>query len=60
MCEESGSRVDDYVAMMEFVKESAAMGGRVGGDDDIDWERFGEKGGSERSTTETIDDHAHT
>ena len=46
--------------MMEFLKESAAMGGRVGVDDDIDWERFGEKGGSERSTTETIDGNFHS
>ena len=46
--------------MMELVKEGPAMCGRFSGDDDVDRERFGEKGGSEGSTTETIDNHFHT
>ena len=46
--------------MMELVKEGPAMCGRVSGDDDVDGERFGEKGGSEGSTAEAIDDHLHT
>ena len=59
MCEEGRIRVDDYVAMLEFVKESAAMGGRVGGDDDVDWEIFGEEGRGERFATETINNNFH-
>ena len=46
--------------MMELMKEGSSMCGRVSGDDDVDGERFGEKGGSEGSTAEAVNDHLHT